>query len=165
VTAGASAFVVVGLVTFALVGVTTPGAAGTASGPASASGASTSKIVLRGRQGIQGPWRRYLWLKLHRFGITSFTVCAVRNVKFLSPSCRPPGGGRLPQGSILKLEQGRPGRGWRTVAISREAALQAVLSNTLTGNRLGPTSFRVTLRNVAGRVLETSNVFRVYWTR
>jgi hypothetical protein len=157
------AFAAVLLVTFALAGSSAAGAAET--GPASASSASASKIVLRGRQGIQGPWRRYLWLKLHRFGITSFTVCAVRNVKILSPSCRPPGGERLPQGSILKLEQGRPGSGWRTVASSREAALQAVLSNTVTGNRVGATSYRVTLRDDAGRVVETSNVFKVYWTK
>ena len=157
-------FGVVVLVTSVLAAVSTAGAAESASGPASAGAVSASKIVLRGREGIQGPWRRYLWLKLHRFGITSFTVCAVRNAKFLSPSCRPPSGARLPQGSILKLEQGRQGRGWRTVAISREAALQAVLSNTVTGNRLGATSYRVTLRNSAGRVVETSNMFRVYWT-
>jgi hypothetical protein len=157
------ALVAVLVVTLALAASTA--AVGAQSAPARATAANASKIVLRGRQGIQGPWRRYLWLKLHRFGITSFTVCAVRDVTSLSPSCRPPSGERLPQGAILKLEQSRPGRGWRTVAISREAALQAVLSNTVTGNRLGPTSYRVTLRNSAGRVVETSNMFRVYWTR
>ena len=151
------------VVTLALAVSTAAVAAG--SGPARTTAADTSKIVLRGRQGIQGPWRRYLWLKLQRFGITSFTVCAVRDVTSLSPTCRPPSGDRLPTGAILKLEQGRPGHGWRTVAISREVALQAVLSNTVTGNRLGATSYRVTLRNSAGRAVETSNVFRVYWTR
>jgi hypothetical protein len=157
------ALVAVLVVTLALAASTT--AVGAQSGPARATAANASKIVLRGRQGIQGPWRRYLWLKLHRFGITSFTVCAVRDVTILSPSCRPPSGDRLPTDSVLKLEQRRPRRGWRTVAISREAALQAVLSNTVTGNRVGTTSYRVTLRNDAGRVAETSNVFKVFWSK
>jgi hypothetical protein len=123
-----------------------------------------SVIVLRGRKGIAGPWRRYLWVKLDRSRITSFTVCAARGLKSLSPSCTPRGGA-LPTGSVLRLEQRRAGRSWRTVAISREPALQAVLSNSVTGNRVGTTSYRVTLRNGAGRVVETSNMFRVYWTK
>jgi hypothetical protein len=151
------------VLTLALAASTTAVAA--RSGPSRATAANASQIVLRGRQGIQGPWRRYLWLKLHRFGITSFTVCAVRDVKIPPPSCFPPSGDRLPTGSVLKLEQARASRGWRTVAISREAALQAVLSNTVTGNRLGTTSYRVTLRSDAGRVVETSNVFKVFWSK
>jgi hypothetical protein len=35
----------------------------------------------------------------------------------------------------------------------------------VTGNRGGATSYRVTLRDDAGRVVETSNVFNVYWTK
>jgi hypothetical protein len=128
------------------------------------SAAASSSIVLRGRTGIAGPWRRYLWVKLDRSRVTSFTVCAARGQKSLSPSCTPRDGA-LPAGSVLRLEQQRAGRSWRTVAISREAALQAVLSNSVTGNRVGTTSYRVTLRNEAGRVVETSNVFKVYWTK
>jgi hypothetical protein len=139
-------------------------AAGVESGPGSVGGPDAS-ILLRGRQGIQGPWRRYLWLRLNRHSVISFTVCAVRNRTKPTPSCAPPQGERLPQGSILKLEQRRAGRGWRTVAISRGPALQAVLSNGVTGNRLGTISYRVTLRNEGGRAVETSNTFKVYWTK
>ena len=49
--------------------------------PASGAGVATASfatIVLRGRTGIEGPWRNYLRLKLGRGGIpVSFTVCAV----------------------------------------------------------------------------------------
>jgi len=140
-------------------------AGGVRSGPTSVTAHTASKIVLRGRQGIQGPWRRYLWLKLNRNAVISFTVCAVRSASTPSPTCRPPHGERLPESSTMKLEQRRPGRGWRTVAISREPALQAVLSNGVTGNHVGTTSYRVTLRNESGRVVETSNTFKVFWTK
>jgi hypothetical protein len=55
--------------------------------------------------------------------------------------------------------------GWRTVGTSRDAALAAVLSNAVSGNRLGEVSYRVTLRNASGRVFRTSNTFKVFWAR
>ena len=63
----------------------------------------------------------------------------------------------------MRLEQRRGGPGWRVVGTSRDAALEAVLSNTVSGNRPGAVSYRVTLRNVSGRILGTSNAFKVFW--
>jgi hypothetical protein len=143
---------------------------------ASATGVTTeaaATIVLRGRQGAHGPWRRYLWLKFVRGGVpTSFSVCAVWNqASSPPPTCRAARGDRLPRGTIMRLEQrlpraglGRAGSpGWRTVGTSADAALTAVLSNDVSRNRLGTVSYRVTLRNESGRVLRTSNTFKVFW--
>lgn len=126
-----------------------------------------AKIVLRGRQGPQAPWRPSLSLKLRlsELEVTSFTVCAIWNRASSPPppDCRAPGGTRLPSGTTLRLEQRRSGPGWRTVGTSTDPALQAVLSNNVSGNRLGPVSYRVTLRGASGRVLRTSNTFVVHW--
>jgi hypothetical protein len=120
--------------------------------------------VLRGRQGSQGPWRHYLRLKLVKVEVTSFSVCAVWNrASPPPPTCRASRGTRLPGGTIMRLEQRRAGAGWRVVGTSRDAALEAVLSNTVSGNRPGAVSYRVTLRNVSGRILGTSNAFKVFW--
>lgn len=128
--------------------------------------------MLRGRQGSQGPWRRYLWLKLVKVELTSFSVCAVWNrTSPPPPTCRAARGDRLPRGTIMRLEQRLPraglrragSPGWRTVGTSADAALTAVLSNAVSRNRLGLVSYRVTLRNALGRVLGTSNTFKVFW--
>jgi hypothetical protein len=123
-------------------------------------------IVLRGRQGSEGPWRRSLSLKLIRVDVTSFSVCAIwkRASSSPPPNCRAPRGTRLPLGTTLRLEQRRSGPGWKTVGTSNHPALEAVLSNTVAGNRPGEVSYRVTLRGASGRVFRTSNTFSVDWT-
>jgi hypothetical protein len=127
-----------------------------------------SSSSVSGASGGQGPWRRYLWLKLVRVKLISFSVCAVWDQSaLLTPACRAAHGKPLPEGTSMRLEQRRvrPTRsaGWKTVGISGEPALQAVLSNSVSGNRLGVVSYRVTLRNASGGVLGTSNAFRVFW--
>lgn len=126
-----------------------------------------ARIVLRGRQGGEEQWRRSLSLKLIQVEVTNFSVCAIWNRASSPPppSCRAPRGTRLPSGTTLRLEQRRSGPGWKTVGTSTDAALQAVLSNTVAGNRLGAVSYRVTLRGASGRVLRTSNTFNVYWKK
>jgi hypothetical protein len=147
-----------------------PPAGGASAGrPAGVAGVETgaaATIVLRGRQGSYGPWRRYLWLKLVRSDVISFSVCAVwARPGSPPPTCRAARGTRLPRGTVMRLEQRRAGPGWKVVGTSREPALQAVLSNAVSGNRLGEVSYRVTLRNRAGRVFRTSNTFKVFWHR
>jgi hypothetical protein len=126
-----------------------------------------SKIVLRGRQGIQDPWQRSLSLdlKLSELEVTSFSVCAIwkRSSSSPPPTCSAPRGTRLPSGTTLRLEQRRSGPGWRTVGTSDDAALESVLSNLVSGNRPGAVSYRVTLRSASGRILRTSNTFKVLW--
>jgi hypothetical protein len=131
-------------------------------GGAAAAAPAAPKIILRGRRGISGPWRSYLWLKLARFDIVSFSVCGVWDQTLLPPACRAARGQTLPPGTVLRLEQRRKA-GWKTVGTSREAALQAVLSNAVAGNRLGAVSYRVTLRDSSRRIRASSNLFRVFW--
>ena len=150
------------------------GASGTGAASATrVTAGAAAKISLRGRQGDHGPWKRYLWLKLVKVRLTSFSVCAVWNQTLLTPACRAAPGRKLPRGTIMRLEQRPVGSalrradspGWGMVGISTEPALQAVLSNAVAGNRLGSVSYRVTLRNASGRVLETSNTFKVFWNK
>lgn len=123
-------------------------------------------IVLRGRQGSEGPWRRSLSLKLIEVDVTSFSVCAIWNRASSPPppNCGAPRGTRLPSETTLRLEQRRSGPGWKTVGTSKDPALEAVLSNAVAGNRPGAVFYRVTLRGASGRVFSTSNTFRVDWT-
>jgi hypothetical protein len=150
------------------------GASGTGAASATrVTAEAAAKISLRGRQGDHGPWKRYLWLKLVKVRLTSFSVCAVWNQEVLTPTCRAAPGSKLPRGTVMRLEQRLPrvgsrragSPGWRTVGISPDAVLQAVLSNAVAGNRPGRVSYRVTLRNASGRVLETSNTFKVFWNK
>ena len=134
---------------------------------------AATQITLRGRRPARGPWRSYLWLKLVRSEVINFTVCAVWKQPPPHQACRAARGNQLPRGTTMRLEQ-RPiasalrradSPGWGMVGASPEAALEAVLSNTVSGNRVGTFSYRVTLRNASGRVLATSNTFRAFWHR
>ncbi len=159
----ALAFLVVAL---ALSSSLAPGATG--SGPTSVGRATTGtaeSIVLRGRQGVIGPWKRSLRLKLVRAQLENFSVCGVWNRATAPPPvCRAAAGDRLPEGTILRLDQRLPkSAAWRRVGTSTEAALGAVLSNDVSRNRLGVVAYRVTLRSESGRILGTSNLFKVVW--
>jgi hypothetical protein len=128
---------------------------------------AASPFLLRGRPEAAGPWKRYLWLKLNKFNIIRFSVCGAWNQQ-VTPTCAVATGNKLPQGALLKLEQQfgtakRPS--WRTVGVSTEPALQAVLSNAVSKNRLGAVSYRLTLRDESNRVVRTSNLFKVFWSR
>jgi hypothetical protein len=141
-----------------------PSANGRPSRSAGVRTTAEATIVLRGRTGIQGPWRRYLRLKLRRGGIpVSFSVCAVwGEPPVLTPECEAAPGDRLPEGTTMRLEQRRKA-GWKRVGLSTGPAVQAVLSNAVSGNRLGTVYYKVTLRQPSGLVLRTSNTFRVIW--
>lgn len=100
-------------------------------------------------------------------------MCAFWNQGPPKAACRVAPGNRLPPGTVLRLEQ-RPiggaikradSPGWGMVALSPDAVLEAVLSNAVSGNKLGTFSYRVTLRNRAGRVLGASNTFKAFWHR
>jgi hypothetical protein len=156
---------------FALVAVfltlSSPLISGASVNPTSGVGATSTAaatIVLGGRKGIEGPWRRYLSLRLVRGGIpVSFSVCAVwGEPPSLTPACEGAPGTRLPEGTTMRLEQSRKVV-WKRVGQSASPALEAVLSNDVSGNRLGTVYYRVTLRQASGLVLRTSNKFRVIW--
>jgi hypothetical protein len=51
------------------------------------------------------------------------------------------------------------------LASSEEPVLEAVLSNTVSGDRPGTVHYRVTLRDPSGKILARSNRFTVTWHR
>jgi hypothetical protein len=159
---------------FALVAVllalSSPLVSGASVRPSSKAGVTTAAVAtisLRGRTGIEGAWRSSLRLRLRRTAIpTSFSLCAVwGDPPSLTPECDAPSGERLPEGSTMRLEQSRKlvNAAWKRVGFSAGPALSAVLSNSVSGNRLGTVFYRVTLRQSTGTVLRTSNTFRVVW--
>jgi hypothetical protein len=154
----------------ALLALLTPLVSGAGASPTTGARPTTAAeatIKLGGRTGIDGPWRRALRLKLKRGGIpVSFSVCAVwGEAPSLTPACLQASDERLPEGTVLRLEQHRK-VGWRRVGLSPVPTLHAVLSNAVAGNRFGTVFYRVTLRERgSGRILRTSNTFRVVWHR
>jgi hypothetical protein len=152
----------------ALLALLAPLAAGASVTPtrgAHSSKATEATITLGGRTGIDGPWRRALRLKLKRGGVpVSFSVCAVwGDPPSLTPGCLQASDERLPEGTVLRLEQHRT-VGWKRVGLSPVPTLHAVLSNAVAGNRFGTVLYRVTLRERgSGRILRTSNPFKVVW--
>jgi len=146
--------------------------AGTTSSVAGSRGTATV-ITLRGRSPSPGPWRRQLRLKLIKLRLKSFELCAMVNRSTLSPTCEAKPGAALPRGTILRLEQRPAGHGikvqdtpgWGMVGTSPEPSLLAVLSNVVTGNKVGTVTYRVTLRDAEGTVLARSRPFKVVWLR
>jgi len=135
--------------------------------PRIAAAPAVTTITLRGRKGISGPWRNYLYLKLRRGAIpVSFSVCALVDSKKLPPSCHARRGVTIPKGSRLRLEQRRLSKSaWRVVGVSFDPFIGARLSSAVGGNRFGTVHYRVTLRAQNGTIIRTSNPFRVIWHR
>jgi hypothetical protein len=135
-------------------------------------GAPETIRVLGSRKNT-GPFQDSLSLKLVPTGSQPFNfyVCAAWGGKTAPSDCTAPPGARLPAGSRLRLEQRPPGPamtsadspGWGTVGTSDTPELSIPLSNGVTGNRFGKVTYRVTLRNQSGRVLATSNTFKLTW--
>jgi hypothetical protein len=144
-----------------------PSFASGAASPQAAEGAAAQIITLRGRPGIDGPWRTVLRLRLRRGGVPiSFSVCAVLGSKNVPPSCHAAAGARLPNAARLRLEQRRKANApWKVVGVSFSPFLDARLSNDVSGNRFGTVSYRVTMRGPNGTILRTSNPFKVIWHR
>ena len=146
--------------------------------PASAKRAAadaSGTITLRARIG-RGAWKKSLSLRLNKDKLFAFAVCGLWDqppTAAFTPKCTAPAGTKLPNGTMLRLEQ-NPIRkalpradspGWGLLAMTDHAEIEAVLSNTLTGNVYGTFHYRVTLRDVSGQVLATSNALAVYWHR
>lgn len=155
----------------AVAGLLAAGAFGAGSRGSGSAAADT--ITLRARV-HEGFWQKSLSLKLVKTNLIGFSVCAIwdqpATQKF---SCSAPAGTKLPAGSRLRLEQSPVLRalkrsdspGWGMLGTSEDPALGAVLSNTVSGNRLGTVKYRVTLRDADGKVMLQSNVFTVVWHR
>jgi hypothetical protein len=140
--------------------------------PATAPAAPKVKITLLGATEATGPWRRRISLRLVvSIRPVSFYVCAAVTHVLQGTSCEAAPGGTLPPGTEMRLEQHPAGPavpvpgspGWGTVASSDAPELEAVLSNNVTGNRLGRVNYRVTLRDGANRILARSNPLVLVW--
>jgi hypothetical protein len=129
-------------------------------------------ITVLGSRENTGPFEHSLALKLGN-GVrpAAFFVCAAWGKEEAPPDCKAAHGTRLPAGATLRLEQHPPGPaltspdspGWGTVGTSEEPELHVPLSDSVTGNRVGTVTFRVTLRGRSGHALATSNTFKVDW--
>jgi hypothetical protein len=135
------------------------------------SSAVTGTITLRARY-HGGFWKKSLSLKLVKLRLTDFTLCAIWNhtagEKF---DCEPASKRQLPEGTSLRLEQSPVARavvradspGWGMLGSSPDAALGAVVSNLVSGNRVGTFRYRVTLRDRSNQLLVASNTLSVVW--
>jgi hypothetical protein len=136
--------------------------------------AGAARITLRVAAASDGPWKRSLSLKLTAGGTpVAFFVCAVWGRAQPADPCTAAPGDALPAGATMRLEQQPVGPaierpdspGWGLVGTSEEAALDIPLSSFVSGNRPGTVTYRVTLRNAAGRVLSESNTTTITWHR
>jgi hypothetical protein len=138
---------------------------------ASAPAGDSIKLRARARLGV---WRTGMSLKLVKTNLISFSVCGVWDAPASRRfACTVPKAVKLPAGTVMRLEQ-RPIKralrqadtpGWGLLATSPDASLRAVLSNTVTGDRIGRFRYRVTLRDATGKILLRSNVLTVVWHR
>jgi hypothetical protein len=132
-------------------------------------------ITVLGSRSNTGPFARALSLKLDDTTPKPmpFYVCAAWGEQQPPGGCEAADGARLPVGGILRLEQQPPGPavtypdspGWGTVGTSDTPELTVPLSNGTTGNKFGTVTYRVTMRNRAGKILANSNRFVLTWHR
>ena len=139
---------------------------------ASSTNPAAAAITLLGARLNTGPYRHSLSMKLvDGTEPISFYVCAAWSKSGPPDGCRGTVGAQLPIGATIRLEQRPAGPGlthsdspgWGTVATSDTPELHAVLSNGVTGNKLGLVTFRATLRSASDRVLARSNPFTLTW--
>ena len=136
-------------------------------------GAAPVTITVLGSRANTGPYARSLSMKLDDNTPKPFPfyVCAAWGEHKAPEGCKAAAGARLPVGGILRLEQQPPGPavtypdspGWGTVGTSDTPELTVPLSNGTTGNRFGTVTYRVTMRNRAGKILANSNRFVLTW--
>jgi hypothetical protein len=132
-------------------------------------------ITVLGSRTNTGPYTRSLSMKLDDTTPKPFPfyVCAAWGEQKAPAGCKAAAGARLPVGGILRLEQQPPGPavtypdspGWGTVGTSDTSELTVPLSNGTTGNRFGTVTYRVTMRDRAGKILANSNRFVLTWHR
>ena len=129
-------------------------------------------ITLRVRY-KSGPWSTRLSVKLHRYALNEFRVCGVWNWPAERRFTCLAASAKLPERTLLRIEQNPVGKamkradspGWGLLGISSDPVVKAPLSNTMTGNVYGTFYYRVTLRDLQGHVLLTSNKVSFTWHR
>jgi hypothetical protein len=142
------------------------------SGKPRARRAETGHITLRLRYKT-GPWVTKLSLQLRKLKLTAFKLCGVWNWPDGRRFTCLAAGSRLPERTSTRMEQSPLGRalkrddspGWGMVGASAGPVTKAILSNEVTGNRFGTYFYRVTLRDLSGNILLTSNQVKLIWHR
>jgi hypothetical protein len=120
-----------------------------------------------------GPWVTKLSLKLKKTQLMEFRVCGVWNWPASRRFTCLGAGSRLPERTTARMEQSPIANamrrddspGWGMVGLSDHPVITAPLSNTLTDDRYGTFYYRVSLRDLAGAILLTSNKVAVVWHR
>jgi hypothetical protein len=118
-----------------------------------------------------GPWVKKLSLRLNKDRLNAFRVCGVWDWPEARRFTCLGAGTQLPARTSVRIEQSpvaeamkRPDSpGWGMVALGSSPLVKVVLSNTETGNRYGTFYYRVSLRDVAGKILLTSNKVTLVW--
>jgi hypothetical protein len=144
---------------------------GSSLGTPEAQRAVSPHITLRIR--YKTAWVTRLPLKLNKNVLQTFRVCGVWNW----PSSRRftclAAGSRLPERTLMRMEQRPIARalrrddspGWGMVNVSPDPVIRTPLSNAETGNKYGTFYYRVTLRDLSGKILLTSNRVALVWHR
>src|SRR6266536_856126 len=130
----------------------------------------TGHITVRLRY-KNGPWVTKLSLRLNRYRLNAFRVCGVWNWPATRRFTCLAAGSQLPARTTIRMEQSpiaeamkRPDSpGWGMVGLTDDPLVKVVLSNTETGNRYGTFYYRVSLRDVSGKILLTSNKVKLVW--
>jgi hypothetical protein len=120
-----------------------------------------------------GPWVTRIALKLKRYQLMEFKLCGVWDWPTTRRFTCLGAGTPLPPRTTARMEQSPVGKalrredspGWGMVGLSTDPVIKTPLSNTTTGNKYGAFYYRVTLRDVSGAVLVTSNKVAVVWLR
>ncbi len=130
----------------------------------------TGHITVRLRY-KNGPWVKKLSLRLNKNRLNAFRVCGVWNWPEARRFTCLAAGSRLPARTTVRIEQSPvvnamkrdDSPGWGMVGLAADPLVRVVLSNTETGNRYGTFYYRVSLRDVSGKILLTSNKVMLVW--
>ena len=112
-----------------------------------------------------------LSLKLNKYKLNAFRVCGVFNWPAGRRFTCLGAGSQLPRGTSIRIEQSPieeamkrdDSPGWGMVGLATAPLVKVVLSNTETGNHPGTFYYRVSLRDVSGKILLTSNKVKLVW--
>jgi hypothetical protein len=118
-----------------------------------------------------GPWVKRLSLRLNKDRLNAFRVCGVWNWPEARRFTCLGAGTPLPVRTSVRIEQSpifeamkrEDSPGWGMVALATSPVVKVVLSNTESDNRYGTVYYRVSLRDVAGKILVTSNKVTLVW--
>jgi hypothetical protein len=130
----------------------------------------TGHITVRLRY-KNGPWVKKLSLRLNKNRLNAFRVCGVWNWPNARRFTCLAAGSRLPARTTVRIEQNPIAEamkrddspGWGMVGLGSGPVVKVVLSNTETGNRYGTFYYRVSLRDISGKILLTSNKVTLVW--